>query len=304
MTSSQTRSISFGLLAILTLPALTRQAMAQAELVTPVQTISPIVEIRPELVVSDADRRDDIRFGAGAPARTVGVVRDDRIEWTASARARARYGAGEDAPRQIAVRVDDTVFLIDPFLPLPTGGGLVEYKEPVGTRATRQIFGPRGTLGTDRALLNNGRRTEATERLFGELEHERQHWLRLNGYSGVRTIRNPRAADAAASTGAPSVEPLGTFRRPAELPATRSREEVNAAPSPTGFSAAGVARAMASSGGGVTRVSTPPTMPAAAAERLSGLAPAQPSQAPVAAQTPAAEESTTESAAGAEPEAI
>ena len=194
--------------------------------VTNVRPFADVIEVRPGMVASDADRRDQVRFGRDAGAEVVAVVRDGQTAWDGSAQARARYGAGPDAPELIYVRAYDAVFAIDPFVALPQADELSEFASPVGIAATRQLF-QRTSLQTDRTLFDR-RRIERTQELFGVLERARRDWLRANGYAGVRTFRNPSASQSEARTTKAKPVPAGRFRKPADWPATKGRESVDA----------------------------------------------------------------------------
>lgn len=191
--------------------------------VTTVRPFAEVIEVRPGMVASDADRRDQVRYSRDAGTEVVAVVRDGEPEWSDSAAARERYGAGDDAPELIYVRAYDAVFAIDPFVALPMPDRFAEFEPRVGIAASRQLFG-RTSLQTDRTLFDR-RRIERTQELFRALEHARRDWLRSNGY-GVRTFRNPSAGTEAQTRRTPV--PAGKFRKPADWPSTKPRESVDA----------------------------------------------------------------------------
>lgn len=184
--------------------------------VTQVRSAGEIVEIRSGMIDAEGDlRRDQVRFGA-EPTEVVGSLADGKLVWDDARSDRARLG-GEDAPELILVRAFDAVFAIDPFVSLPKGDiGLM-----------RQLFS--GTsLDTDRSLFDR-RRIERTEELMTILESARISWLHDNGFYGVRTFRNPNAGSTI-RRGAELPEPAGWFEKPADMPRTKSKEQVQAEP--------------------------------------------------------------------------
>ena len=90
---------------------------------------------------------------------------------------------------------------------------------------------------------------EATAELFRVLESARLDWLRTNGYYGVRTFVNEQVDREAGARG--EIRPRATFQRPADMPRTRSREQVR------GADRAEDAAAMHASTGAPMRISAP-----------------------------------------------
>ncbi|MFI4898557.1 MAG: hypothetical protein ACIARR_12115 [Phycisphaerales bacterium JB059] len=223
------------LLSTLVLSMSVAQAAPQAPMsfmpVTPVQTAAPVIDLRQQMVEGDLGSR--------------GYELLDGIS-EASQRERERLGAGEDAARAIYVRAFDAIFVIDPFeeveelIPRPIRGG-----ETI--RAQRQLFGE-FSLETDRKLFDWSR-VEATAELFRILETARLDWLRTNGYFGVRTFVNEQIEHEAEARS--EIRPRATFRRPADMPRTRSREQVR------GTDRAEDAAAMLASSDAPMRISAP-----------------------------------------------
>ena len=183
--------------------------------VTPVRPLAEIIEIRPGMTRPDGQtRRDQVRFNPNERAEVVASMHDGAVVWDASRSERDRLGA-HGAPEMILVRAFDAVFAIDPFVSLPEGG----------TGLWRQLTRPT-SLETDRTLYNR-QGVDRTRELMRLLETARHNWLRDNGYYGARTYTNP---DAGESRGAALPEPAGFFRVPADVPRTRSREQVRSEP--------------------------------------------------------------------------
>lgn len=184
------------------------QAAPQAPMasmpVTTVRTAAPIIDLRMSMVEEDLGSRNyQLLDGLSESSR----------------RERERLGAGDDAPTGIYVRAFDAIFIIDPFeemdelVPLPVEETL---------RAQRQLFGE-FSLNTDRKLFNWDR-VQATAELFRVLESARLDWLRSNGYFGVRTFTSGETRDEGQAKR--EIRPRATFQRPADMPRTRSREQV------------------------------------------------------------------------------
>lgn len=208
--------------------------------VTPIRPVTGITEIRPGMIDElDDVRRDQVRFNDHEPTRVLGAIEDGAITWDQSDSDRLRLG-GQDAPELILVRAFDSVFAIDPFLPLPEGDITV----------MRQIFGT-PSLETDRTLFGRNR-IDRTEELMNILERARLDWLDDNGFTGVRTLTNPNAEQSDDDAALP--EPAGRFRAPADMPRVRSREQVRAEPENT---RAGDIAAALFSGDQAVRISLP-----------------------------------------------
>ncbi|MEA5614842.1 hypothetical protein [Nodularia spumigena] len=184
---------------------------------TPVTSVRPaaeIIELRAGMVrPADQIRRDQVRFNAGEKTEVVAVMQDGALAWSADS-DRARLG-GHDAAELILVRAFDAVFAIDPFAAVPAGGA------GLWRQLTRET-----SLETDRTLFNR-QGIDRTEELSRLLENARQNWLRDNGFYAPQTDTN-------GSTGQPKEatlpEPAGWFQIPDDMPRTRSREQVQAAP--------------------------------------------------------------------------
>lgn len=177
-----------------------------------------VIEINPDMFNTTSVDRRQIRFSHDTRGEVVGVVaRDGKVEWE-SGSDRELLG-GQNGPERIYIQIFDGVFAIDPFVPIPNA-----------TDATaKQLF--RGTsLETDRAQFGR-QRIDRTKELFRKLEQARINWLRDNGYYGVRNFTNPKAGERKE---AKLPEPAATFRRPADMPRTKSREQVNATTSQMG----------------------------------------------------------------------
>ena len=197
--------------------------------VTTVRTAAPMIDLRMSMVEDD--------LGSRGYRLLDGLSESSRRE-------RERLGAGDDAPTAIYVRAFDAIFIIDPFERMDE---LVPRPVEETLRAQRQIFGE-FSLNTDRKLFNWDR-VEATAELFRILETARLDWLRTNGYFGVRTFTSGQAREEGRA--AREIRPSATFRRPADMPRTRSREQVRRE------SSAEDAGAMLASSGEPMRVSLP-----------------------------------------------
>ncbi|GJM19979.1 MAG: hypothetical protein DHS20C14_21920 [Phycisphaeraceae bacterium] len=230
--------------------------------VTNVRPMADIVEIRPQMMDTSDVRADQVR-DVHASATVVGELdAEGNVAWIPTrSNQRARYGADDSAPSLIYVRVFDGVFAIDPFEPLPQTGEYSELYAPVDITTARQLFNG-SSLETDRALFDR-RRIERTEELFRALERARQGWLRSNGYLGTRTFTNPNAGAGDAEVRA-TPEPAGWFRKPAELPLGKPREAVQGEPLEPAQAESIASNIL----DGATRISTPPGMSAASAQRL------------------------------------
>lgn len=230
--------------------------------VTNVGTLGDIVEIRPQMMDTSGDRRDNTRNPADAGTEVVGQLgADGQAAWyQTDANERAARG-GEDAPALIYVRVFDGVFAIDPFEPLPQNSNLDALYQPITLTTQRQLFDG-SSLESDRTLFDR-RRLERTEQLFAELERARLAWLRANGYAGVRTFTNPNADESEAANKLP--EPAGWFRKPAEMPRGKSHEAVQGDPAESDRAVAIAATLLRD---GEARVSLPPGTRADVAQRV------------------------------------
>jgi len=174
-----------------------------------------IIEIRAGMINDAQNQRRQIRYDNNTRGSVVATSTNGNIQWKSSDRARL---GGENAPELIYVQIFDGVFSIDPFQPLPAAN---DSTAPMLFRGT--------TLETDRT--QHGRQQiERTKELFKKLEQARHDWLRNNGFYGVRVFTNPNAVSQeeqqAKSNTLP--EPAAVFERPADLPRTKSREQVNA----------------------------------------------------------------------------
>jgi len=202
--------------------------------VTNVRSAVPVIDLRMMMVESDLGSR--------------GYALIDGLS-ESSQRERERLGADDDAPQAIYVRAFDAIFMIDPFeevnelIPRPIN----ERGETLS--AQRQLFGE-FSLDTSRQLFDWSR-VEATAELFRILESARLDWLRTNGYFGVRTFTSGAARDEAEAKR--EIRPRATFQRPADMPRTRSREQVRNHTTPTIEDAA----AMFASDGQPMRISAP-----------------------------------------------
>jgi len=230
--------------------------------VTTVRTLADIVEIRPQMMDTSADRRDNTRDPADAGTEVVGQLgADGQSAWIQTDRNERAARGAEDAPALIYVRVFDAVFAIDPFEPLPQNSNLDALDQPITLTTQRQLFDG-SSLESDRTLFDR-RRLERTEQLFAELERARKQWLRANGYAGVRTFTNPNADETEAADAMP--EPAGWFRKPAEMPRGKSHEAVQADPAETDRAAAIAATLLRD---GEARISLPPGTRADVAQRV------------------------------------
>lgn len=183
--------------------------------VTQVRPAAEIIELRAAMFDNDDTRRDQVRFYSNERAEPVGVIHQGGVRWDADSE-RERLG-GQDAPELILVRAFDAVFAIDPFERLPEGGIELWRKLTRGT-----------SLETDRTLYDR-RGIERAEELTRLLEQARQDWLRANGFTGIRVIRNPNAGEPS-TEGATLPEPAGWFQIPEDMPRGKSKEQVRSEP--------------------------------------------------------------------------
>lgn len=166
--------------------------------------------------------------------------------------AATRWGIpGDPRGGHIAINTFDGTFLIDPFVQIPTGKLQYDYDD------VRRFRNSRVTLDRDHAFYGGRTSYDNFVELMSTLEHERQRWLREQGFTAVRTLTNPNAAAFGTEVDVHEIQPIMRIERPAELPRTRSRESVDATPSSGVFTEPGV------------RWSVPPTFSTAAAQRLS-----------------------------------
>lgn len=181
-----------------------------------VVTSPGIIEIRAGMINDSDVQRRQIRFSDQTRGRVVATVdRDGGVRWPSSDREKL---GGQNAPELIYVQMFDGVFAIDPFQPLPAANDSTAAMLFRGT-----------TLETDRT--QHGRQQiDRTRELFRKLEQARIQWLRDNGFYGVRTVTNPKAASAdkgeQAKGGKGLPEPSAVFERPADMPRGKSREQV------------------------------------------------------------------------------
>lgn len=181
-------------------------------------TTPRVIEINPDMFDTTAVNRRQIRFSHETQGQVVGSrAMNGQVTWESDSH-RELLG-GQDGPALIYVQIFDGTFAIDPFVPIPNA-----------TDATaQQLF--RGTsLETDRTQFGR-QRIERTKELFRKLEQTRINWLRDNGYYGVRNFTNPMAGE---KKEAKLPEPAASFRRPADVPRGKSREQVNANTNPMG----------------------------------------------------------------------
>ncbi len=181
------------------------------------QVRSPeIIEIHPGMINTSDTRRGQIRFSNQTRGQVVAESNSDgSIQWSSSDREKL---GGQDAPAKIYIQMFDGVFAIDPFSPLPAA-----------TDATAPMLFRGTTLETDRT--QHGRQQiDRTKELFRKLEQARVNWLRDNGFYGVRVYTNDRAQAQSESQAKANTlpEPAAVFERPADMPRTKSREQVNA----------------------------------------------------------------------------
>jgi hypothetical protein len=182
-------------------------------------TTPRVIEINPDMFDTTAVNRRQIRFSNETQGEVVGIVHQNGIaEWNAKSDRESLRG--EDAPAMIYVRIFDGTFAIDPFKPIPAASDAT----------AQQLF--RGTsLETDRTQFGR-QRIDRTKELFRKLEQARINWLRDNGYYNARTFT--RDGQAVERKEAKLPEPAASFRRPADVPRGKSREQVNANTSPMG----------------------------------------------------------------------
>ena len=181
------------------------------------QVRSPeIIEIHPGMINTSDTRRGQIRFSNQTRGQVVAESNSDgSIQWSSSDREKL---GGQDAPAKIYIQMFDGMFAIDPFSPLPAA-----------TDATAPMLFRGTTLETDRT--QHGRQQiDRTKELFRKLEQARVNWLRDNGFYGVRVYTNERAQAQSESQAKANTlpEPAAVFERPADMPRTKSREQVNA----------------------------------------------------------------------------
>ncbi len=172
-----------------------------------------VIHINTALVEPTGVNRLQDRYSNETRGKVVGVVgQDGEVSWSGES-DREKLG-GQDAPRLIYVRIFDGTFAIDPFRPIKPAD-----------RTTAQMLFRGTTLETNRAQY--GRQyIERTDELFRKLEQARLNWLRDNGFYSARTFTNPNAKSQEDAKALP--EPAATFRRPADVPRGKSREQVNA----------------------------------------------------------------------------
>jgi len=181
-------------------------------------TTPRVIEINPDMFDTTAVNRRQIRFSNETQGEVVGMrSMDGQVTWESDS-DRELLG-GQDGPALIYIQIFDGTFAIDPFVPIPNASD----------ETAQQLF--RGTsLETDRTQFGR-QRIDRTKELFRKLEQARVNWLRDNGYYGVRNFTNPKAGE---KKEAKLPEPAATFRRPADVPRGKSREQVNANTSPMG----------------------------------------------------------------------
>lgn len=178
------------------------------------QVRSPeIIEIRAGMLNDAQTRRGQIRFSNNTQGSVVAESNSDgSINWSSSDREKL---GGQDAPALIYVQMFDGIFSIDPFQPIPAAND-----------STAQMLFRGTTLETDRT--QHGRQQiDRTIELFVKLEQARTNWLRDNGYYGVRVFTNEHAGADSQEQAAKSLpEPSAVIERPADMPRTKSREQV------------------------------------------------------------------------------
>ncbi len=172
-----------------------------------------VIEINPAAFPSADTRGVQVRYNNREPADVVATQNSDgNISWSGSQREAM---GGQDAPARILVRAFDGVFSIDPFVPI---SGASEDLANVLFNGT--------TLETNRALFNR-QGIERVETLMEILEVARQNWLQNNGFYGVKAFTSSKASDGQDQASATLPKPSATFRRPADAPRGKSREQVN-----------------------------------------------------------------------------
>jgi len=172
-----------------------------------------VVEIRPDLVDRYGVDRNQVRFSNRTRGTVVAVSNSDgSMNWN-GASDREKLG-GQNAPAMIYVRIFDGLFAIDPFVPLPAAND-----------ATAQMLFRGTTLQTDQAFFGQ-HEIDRTKELFAKLEQARHNWLRDNGYFSVRVYTNPNPVQDEHAKGKSLPEPSAVFERPADLPRTKSNEQV------------------------------------------------------------------------------
>lgn len=199
-----------------------------------------IIEINPAMYDRYAVDRRQVRFSTDTRGDVVGVVgQDGNSSWDVKS-DREKLG-GQDAPALIYVRIFDGTFAIDPFVPIPAASDAM----------AAQLF--RGTsLQTDRAQF--GRQgIDRTQELFRKLEQARIDWLRDHGFHNARTFT--RDGNTVKREEAKLPEPAASFRRPADVPRGKSREQVNA-----NTARMGAVAYLLGSGDEDVRISLPPHM--------------------------------------------
>lgn len=143
--------------------------------------------------------------------RTPGV----RIEWPGP--GPERYGAPNDDRSLVHARVGRAVVSFSPWVTLRPApyGSTVNVDDPLPA-----------AWYTRPARVSSGFSNPVQQRAIDELRHARNYWLREQGYvGGVRTFTNPVRSEGGERSGA-LPEPAGWFRVPADVPRTRSREQV------------------------------------------------------------------------------
>lgn len=175
-------------------------------------TTPRVIEINPDMFDTKAVNRRQIRFSQETRGQVVGVqAQGGNVTWEST--SDREYLRGQDGPELIYVQIFDGTFAIDPFVPIPAASDAT----------AQQLF--RGTsLETDRTQFGR-QRIDRTKELFSKLEQARVNWLRDNGYYNARTFTNPSAGQRQE---AKLPEPAAKFRRPADVPRGKSREQVNA----------------------------------------------------------------------------
>lgn len=129
-----------------------------------------------------------------------------------------RYGAANDDASIIYARVGRAVVAFSPWMNYEqVDAGRVDVRDHCGRAVDALTRRPTG--------VTQGFSSQTARRVEADLGHARNTWLREQGFvGGVRTFRNPVAAGDTTAESAP--EPAGWFRRPPELPRTRSTEQV------------------------------------------------------------------------------
>ena len=171
-----------------------------------------IIEINPAAFPSTHTRGVQVRYNNERGEVAATQDSDGSVNWNGSQREAM---GGQDAPARILVRVYDAIFSIDPFVPISSGNEDI----------ANMLFNG-STLETNRALFNR-QRIERTETLLKALEDARHNWLRNNGYFGVKQVRSSTSTGESQQE-ASLPEPAASFRIPADVPRTKSREQVNA----------------------------------------------------------------------------